>query len=124
MQLLAVVKAEDLRTHGWHALLTPFVQQMNLLARVCTHTYIFVHPATCTIVLYCMTCIMYCLQEEGCDILIGDGEYLTVHGAVVCMCGDTPASNFFGGFKEGVGFALRKCRICLATGGTIIDTVR
>ena len=24
------------------------------------------------------------------------------HGAVVCVCGDTPASNFFVGFKEGV----------------------
>ena len=52
MQLLAVVKADDLRTHGCHTLLTPFVQQMNLLARVCTHAYIFVHPATRTIVLY------------------------------------------------------------------------
>ncbi len=38
-----------------------------------------------------------------------------MHGAAVCMCGDTPASNFVGGFKEGVGFALRKCRMCLAT---------
>jgi hypothetical protein len=30
------------------------------------------------------------------------------------MVGDVPASNFIGGFKEGVGFALRKCRRCLA----------
>ena len=26
-----------------------------------------------------------------------------------------PASNYIGGFKEGVAFALRKCRKCLAT---------
>ena len=31
------------------------------------------------------------------------------------MLGDTLGSNFLGGFKEGVGFALRKCRRCLAT---------
>ena len=40
---------------------------------------------------------------------------LTLHGAVVCICGDIPASNYIGGFKEGVAFALRKCRRCLAT---------
>ena len=40
---------------------------------------------------------------------------LTLHGAVVCVCGDIPASNYIGGFKEGVAFALRKCRSCLAT---------
>ena len=32
------------------------------------------------------------------------------------VCGDIPASNYIGGFKEGVAFALRKCRRCLATG--------
>ena len=31
------------------------------------------------------------------------------------MCGDTPGTNFIAGFKEGVGFSLRKCRMCLAT---------
>ena len=31
------------------------------------------------------------------------------------MLGDTLGSNFLGGFKEGVGFSLRKCRRCLAT---------
>ena len=30
------------------------------------------------------------------------------------MPGDTLASNFISGFKEGVGFAYRKCRACLA----------
>ena len=44
---------------------------------------------------------------------------ITVHGAVVCVCGDTPASNFLVGFKEGVGFSFRKCRACLATGDSI-----
>ena len=39
------------------------------------------------------------------------------------MCGDTPASNFVAGFKEGVGFSLRKCRCCLVTGDTISSIV-
>ena len=43
-------------------------------------------------------------------------QSLGLHGAVVCICGDIPASNYIGGFKEGVSFALRKCRRCLATG--------
>lgn len=40
---------------------------------------------------------------------------MTIHGAILCLLGDVPASNFMGGFKEGVGFALRKCRACMAT---------
>ena len=40
---------------------------------------------------------------------------MNIHGAVLCLLGDVPASNFMGGFKEGVGFALRKCRACMAT---------
>lgn len=35
------------------------------------------------------------------------------------MPGDTLASNFISGFKEGVGFAYRKCRQCLATDADI-----
>lgn len=31
------------------------------------------------------------------------------------MLGDTPGSNFIGGFKEAVGFVLRKCRQCMIT---------
>lgn len=40
---------------------------------------------------------------------------MKITGAILCVIGDVPASNFLGGFKEGVGFALRKCRMCLAT---------
>ena len=48
---------------------------------------------------------------------------LTLHGGVIALLGDTPGSNFVGGFKEGVGFALRKCRQCLATGLDIGEKV-
>lgn len=34
-------------------------------------------------------------------------------GIVLCFVGDIPASNFVGGFKEGVGFAKLPCRSCM-----------
>ena len=40
---------------------------------------------------------------------------LFVRGAVLFMLADTLAAHSIGGFKIGVGFALRKCRMCLAT---------
>ena len=33
----------------------------------------------------------------------------------MAFVGDTPAINMVGGFKEGVGMAMRKCRHCMAT---------
>ena len=42
-----------------------------------------------------------------------------IKGILVAFLGDTPAVNKAGGFKEGVSFALRKCRHCLATNADI-----
>ena len=44
-----------------------------------------------------------------------DGHTTKVHGAVLLMLADTLAAHQLGGFKVGVGFALRKCRSCMAT---------
>ncbi len=43
------------------------------------------------------------------------GVKRVVRGAVLFALADTLASHSMGGFKVGVGFALRKCRMCLAT---------
>ena len=48
--------------------------------------------------------------QEGISI---DGKKL--YGTVVLTLADTPAAHALGGFKVGVGFSLRKCRICMAT---------
>ena len=40
-------------------------------------------------------------------------------GTVVVLLADTLAAHDIGGFKIGVGFALRKCRVCLATKETM-----
>ena len=43
------------------------------------------------------------------------GKEKFVQGAVLFALADTLAAHSIGGFKVGVGFALRKCRMCLAT---------
>lgn len=43
------------------------------------------------------------------------GKQQIVRGNVLYALADTPAAHSLGGFKSGVGFALRKCRVCLAT---------
>lgn len=43
------------------------------------------------------------------------GETREVRGSVLFALADTLAANSMGGFKIGVGFSLRKCRVCLAT---------
>lgn len=43
------------------------------------------------------------------------GVKKVVKGAVLFALADTLAAHSMGGFKIGVGFSLRKCRMCLAT---------
>ena len=38
-----------------------------------------------------------------------------IRGALVAFVGDTPAIHQVAGFKEGVSFALRMCRHCMAS---------
>ncbi len=52
--------------------------------------------------------------QPGLSVTFQGSEY-TFEGVLVAFLGDTPAANKGGGFKEGVSFALRKCRQCLAT---------
>ena len=41
------------------------------------------------------------------------GGKIYLHGSVLAVLADTPASNSLGGYKEGVGGAYRKCRHCM-----------
>ena len=52
------------------------------------------------------------------------GNEQRLSGSVVAFCGDISASNFFGGFKEGVGGAFRKCCQCMASDSDIQNKVR
>jgi hypothetical protein len=42
-----------------------------------------------------------------------------IYGSLVMVLGDTPAAQWLGGFKEGVGFACHGCRTCNASIGTM-----
>ncbi len=55
---------------------------------------------------------------QGYSLSLSNGQLLTIYGALLCLVGHIPA---IGGFKEGVGFALRKCRMCLATGSSMSE---
>ena len=49
--------------------------------------------------------------SDGVDMQVL-GWQRQVKGALVMVCADTLASNWIGGFKEGVSFALKNCRVC------------
>lgn len=44
-------------------------------------------------------------------------------GTVLAVLADTLGAHDLGGFKSGVGWALRKCRHCMATGEDIQSKV-
>lgn len=52
-------------------------------------------------------------SDMGYDFHIQNG-IVRLRGALLAVIADTPASNFLGGYKEGVGGARRKCRDCMA----------
>uniref|UniRef100_A0A1X7VKH4 Uncharacterized protein n=1 Tax=Amphimedon queenslandica TaxID=400682 RepID=A0A1X7VKH4_AMPQE len=43
------------------------------------------------------------------------GQKVTFFGSVLLLLSDTLAAHEIGGFKVGVGFAHRICRVCFAT---------
>ena len=43
-----------------------------------------------------------------------NGTTTHFYGTVLVLLADTLAAHQIGGFKVGVSFALRKCRVCLA----------
>ncbi|XP_033099745.1 uncharacterized protein LOC117103311 [Anneissia japonica] len=52
-----------------------------------------------------------CLKNDGIQINI-NGRQQTIEGFLAIFPCDTPAAQWLGGFKEGVGFALKPCRTC------------
>lgn len=60
--------------------------------------------------------VYYFLGKNGFSVPIGsDGSTKHFYGVLISFLADTLAAHDIGGFKVGVGFALRKCRMCLAT---------
>ncbi|KAK1159914.1 hypothetical protein AOXY_G21364 [Acipenser oxyrinchus oxyrinchus] len=55
-----------------------------------------------------------CKLAQGTNVNI-NGVQHQIRGALISVNGDTPAANYIGGFKIGVGFAFQKCRTCECT---------
>ena len=55
----------------------------------------------------------FCFQD-GLTIF-KNGQQYTFRGTVFLALADTQAAHQLGGYKEGVGFSLRKCRDYMAT---------
>lgn len=51
------------------------------------------------------------------------GQQRLVKGGLLYCLADTLAAHHIGGFKIGVGFSLRKCRMCMATKDQISENV-
>lgn len=67
------------------------------------------------LVQYCIIIIVYSgFLQRGLTIEV-DGQQHTFYGSVLVTLCDTLGAHQLGGFKEGVGFSLRKCRDCMAT---------
>ena len=98
IHVIAIAKTSDLRNNGCESLLQSFINDMEKLASV---RFSILSNQN--------------FKDCGCNIELCDGTNMNIHGVVLCLLGDVLASIVMGGFKEGVGFALRKCRACLAT---------
>lgn len=85
IQLLSIAKTADLKQYGIDSLLTPITQEINSLAK----------------------------DDGHCFNIHGQPRHF--RGGLLLWTGDTLASQYMGGYKEGVGGALRFCRNCMAT---------
>lgn len=54
------------------------------------------------------------LKDEGMLVTVHNSN-VTIKGSLVIATADTPAAQYLGGFKEGVGFANKLCRTCNAS---------
>lgn len=110
--LIACVTVPNLMKYGFEPVLATFIEDVNKLKQVCSIQCMYlclIHPLT--------GC------KQGVTMTIA-GKPKLVRGAVLFALADTLAAHDLGGFKIGVGFALRKCRTCLATGPQISQKVR
>ena len=79
--------------------LKPFIADANKLYEVCAFQKQELFYA----------CILQCVT------MTLRGRKQLVQGGVLFVLADTLAAHSIGGFKVGVGFSPRKCRMCLAT---------
>jgi hypothetical protein len=89
INLLCIVKSVHLKKYGLNRVLKNFVTEIKNL------------------------------ESPGGKKLLIKGIEQQFRGSLLMFIGDTLASNFVGGFKEGVAFAHKPCRSCLGTKDSI-----
>ena len=101
IQLIACVTSPNIKNYGYEAILRPFIDDINRL---------------CTVMLYglCIIAIKSIFFQDG-FTLCRDGIEITLHATLLAFLADTLAAHQLAGFKVGVGWSFRKCRVCLAT---------
>ena len=109
IQLVACVTAPNLKMYGFEAVLRPFIKDVETLNRVCMHNIVLLHEY---ILLWSVFFLFF--FQDGLKIF-KNGQQYTFRGTVFLVLADTQAAHQLGGYKEGVGFSLRKCRDCMAT---------
>jgi hypothetical protein len=85
INLLGIIKSDDLKKYGLNKILSEFLSCINELE-----------------------------SDAGLELTIGNVPVI-FHGALLFLSADTPAANSVGGFKESVGRAHRPCRCCMIT---------
>ena len=113
IHLIACVTYPNLQNDGFQKVLQPFIDDVNALSKVRT--------LKCPIV--SLSSILHNTYTQGVRITIRRNVNV-VKGAVLSLLADTQAAHSIGGYKIGVGFALRKCRDCLATKDSMSTMVR
>ncbi|XP_039248923.2 uncharacterized protein LOC120326666 [Styela clava] len=89
IHLLAIALTDDLNKFGIDKVLEPFYSEIELLS------------------------------EKGMKFVTANGKIKTLKCDLASVIADTPAAHQILGLKEGVGFAYRKCRKCMAINETI-----
>ena len=90
-----------LTKYGFKKVLQPFINDANKLSEVTRYKN-------------CLIKLITYFARKG-IVMSLHGQQKLVKGAVLFALADTLAAHALGGFKVGVGFALRICRICMAT---------
>ena len=116
INLVALFQADLLERYSIDAVLEPFISDLKKLSAVSIlHLVIHYCQINANNTLY--------LKPGGCTMTIQESSH-SIKGTLIAFIGDTPAVNMAGGFKEGVGGVMRKCRHCLAINSMIQSKVR
>ena len=111
----------NLKMYGFEKVLKPFIEDVKLLAKVGETTSVISFHTLFPFAHVNVSYLLYLSHMMQGTTVCVRGETVPIQGTVLLFLADTLGAHQIGGFKSGIGFALRKCRDCLAT-TTLINT--